>query len=164
MATVFLNTNACPPQLIALTNGSCTECKKSVCKYLKCVDMCRVGVHWDTPVYTRKDTSHNVCQVFCSAMPVAYAKSTNSSDWRTCAQFALTSAYLSTLAIAAIHAAKRGRRVSVFLTCLGGGAFGNRREWIKDSMVEALNVFKYCPLDVVLVHYSSIDSLFKNIF
>jgi len=37
----------------------------------------RVCVHWDTEV---KGGSHRVCQVFCPALPVAYAESVKSSD------------------------------------------------------------------------------------
>jgi hypothetical protein len=59
----------------------------------------RVGVHWDTATATPRRPRnhqapptadgaaaqavgpHRVCQVFCSALPVAYAKSTRSVDW-----------------------------------------------------------------------------------
>ena len=49
-------------------------------------DALRVGIHWDTDTaVTRRNSStnppHRVCQVFCSALPVAYAKSTGSKDW-----------------------------------------------------------------------------------
>ena len=57
------------------------------------------------------------------------------------------------MAAGAILAAKRGARVSVFLTCVGGGAFGNRSLWIADAMERALNLFKDFPIDVYLMHY-----------
>ena len=39
----------------------------------------RVAVHWDTAV--KPPAAHRVTQVFASAVPVAYAKSTKSADW-----------------------------------------------------------------------------------
>ena len=48
-----------------------------------------------------------------------------------------------------------GGRVRVYLTCLGGGAFGNKAEWIRTSMVAALRKHRDAPLDVFLVHYGS---------
>lgn len=83
----------------------------------------RVGVHWDTEV---KSGAHRVCQVFCSAMPVSYEKKARATDWAAFASELLISAYLSTLAVGAILARERRSRVTVFLTAVGGGAFGNR--------------------------------------
>ena len=68
----------------------------------------------------------------------------------------LRGAYFATLAVAQCKsAAEGGRRVPVYLTSLGGGAFGNRMEWIRDAMAAALDAFSDAPLDVVLVHYGS---------
>ena len=41
----------------------------------------------------------------------------------------------------------------VYLTCVGGGAFGNCSLWIANAMEMALTRFKKYPLDVFLVHY-----------
>jgi len=113
----------------------------------------RVGVHWDTEV---KGGAHRVCQVFCSALPVAYAKSVRSSDWAPLACVVLEGSYSATLAIVSLLAAKRGERVTVFLTAVGGGAFGNRSAWIVNSMNKALASFAGAPLDVKLVHFGTI--------
>ena len=43
----------------------------------------------------------------------------------------------------------------MFLTALGGGAFGNRPEWIRDAITAALAAYHSAPLDVFLVHYGS---------
>ena len=68
----------------------------------------------------------------------------------------LRGAYEATLAVAACKAQSvGGERVKVFLTALGGGAFGNRDEWISDAMNAALETHRDAPLDVYLVHYGS---------
>ena len=114
----------------------------------------RVGVHWDTSV--RPPQAHRVAQVFASAVPVAYSKSTRSEDWEPFARLVLRAAYEATLAVGCIKAAAAGGRVKVFLTSLGGGAFGNRHGWIVDAMLHALEAFQAAPLDVVIVHYGTI--------
>ena len=119
----------------------------------------RVGVHWDTSCNPacKPPRTHNVAQVFASAVPVAYAKTTRSADWEPLARLVLRGAYEATLAVAACKAhGAGGERVKVFLTAVGGGAFGNRDEWIFDAMNAALQTHKDAPLDVFLVHYGSI--------
>ena len=91
-----------------------------------------------------------------TALPVAYDKSTPSAEWEPFARLVLRAAYDATLAAAACKsAAEGGRRVRVFLTALGGGAFGNRAAWIVDALQAALEAHREQPLDVALVHYGS---------
>jgi hypothetical protein len=99
---------------------------------------------------------HRVCQVFCSAVPVSYAKSTKSADWHPLAQAFLNGAYEATLAVAALLARERGERVTVYLTLCGGGAFGNRSMWIVAALKRALLVHIRANIDVKLVHYRTI--------
>ena len=115
----------------------------------------RVGVHWDTQA--RPPHQHLVCQVYASALPVAYAPDARAADWEPFARLVLRAAYEATLAVGAIKAigAGGGERVAVFLTSLGGGAFGNRREWIVDALKGALETHRDSPLDVTLVHYGT---------
>eukprot|EP00747_Dinoflagellata_sp_TGD_P059663 gnl/TRDRNA2_/TRDRNA2_151668_c0_seq1.p1 gnl/TRDRNA2_/TRDRNA2_151668_c0~~gnl/TRDRNA2_/TRDRNA2_151668_c0_seq1.p1 ORF type:complete len:469 (+),score=91.08 gnl/TRDRNA2_/TRDRNA2_151668_c0_seq1:83-1489(+) len=115
----------------------------------------QVGVHWDTEVHKQ---SHRVCQVFCSALPVAYAKSTKSEHWKAFAQVVLEACYDATLAAATCLAAQRGNssRVKVYLTAVGGGAFGNRSQWIIDAIERALKTHAAAPLDVMLVHFGTL--------
>ena len=68
-------------------------------------------------------------QVFSSAVPVAYAKSTKSADWAPFATAILRATFEATLLAGAILARQRGERVTVYLTSVGGGAFGNRSMW-----------------------------------
>ena len=46
----------------------------------------------------------------------------------------------ATLAAGALLAVQRQTRVTVYLTCLGGGAFGNRTLWIKSAIDNAVKV------------------------
>ena len=97
-------------------------------------------------------------------VPVAYAKSTPSKTWEPFARLVLRGAYEATLTAAALIAAREKRRVKVFLTMLGGGAFGNRSSWIRDAMNAALACHRDSPLDVFLVHYgSTIQSEYKDV-
>ena len=43
----------------------------------------------------------------------------------------------------------------MYLTALGGGAFGNKLEWICDAITNALDALSEWPLDVFLVHYGN---------
>ncbi|CAJ1407095.1 unnamed protein product [Effrenium voratum] len=113
----------------------------------------RVGVHWDTEV-AKKD--HRVCQVFCSALPVAYAKSTRSQDWEPFARLVLESTFEATLWAGACLAAQRKARVTVFLSAVGGGAFGNRTAWIVDAIGRAMRIHASSPIDVRLVHFGTV--------
>jgi len=113
----------------------------------------RVGVHWATQAKPPK--THRVAQVFASACPVAYAKSTKSEDWEPFARLVLRAAYDATLLAARAIAAEERRRVRVYLTALGGGAFGNRVHWITDAIAAALDEHRDAPLDVFHVHYGT---------
>ncbi len=64
----------------------------------------------------------------------------------------------------AVLATKRRSRVKVYLTMLGGGAFGNRDGWIRDAMQRAVDLHRSEPLDVFLVHYGTgVRSFFASI-
>jgi hypothetical protein len=46
----------------------------------------------------------------------------------------------------------------VFLTYLGGGAFGNETEWIMNAIQRALTLYKQANLDVAIVSYGTSNS------
>lgn len=110
----------------------------------------RVGVHTSTQV--GGDAAHRVAQVFCSALPVAYSK-TPAHVWAPFARAVLAGAMQATLACAATLAHQRNKRQDVYLTCLGGGVFGNPPEWIADAIAGALSKYRAHPLNVRLVHF-----------
>mmetsp|Transcript_45710 Transcript_45710/g.73500 ORF Transcript_45710/g.73500 Transcript_45710/m.73500 type:complete len:397 (-) Transcript_45710:138-1328(-) len=127
----------------------------------------QIGVHWSTEVH-KKDREKvgvplMVSQMFCSAVPVAYAKSTTSKDWSTFAQLVLDASYEATLLAAGVLAMKRNARVKVYLTMLGGGAFGNRQGWIISAIKRSLKKFSSLPLDVCLVHYHRLNSMCREL-
>ena len=114
----------------------------------------RVGVHWETSV--APPLEHRVCQVYASALPCAYARGPPESDWEPFARLVLRAAYEATLAVGAVRSLESGgARVKCYLTALGGGVFGNRYEWIRDAILDALDRYQGWPLDVVLVHFGS---------
>lgn len=132
----------------------------------KARDVLRVGVHWDTEVDVLDTpgecgTSHNVTQVFCSALPIGYHDSP-ANDWSEFAQLVLDGVYEATLAVGAIKATAHAgqQRVSVYLTMVGGGVFQNRLEWIAQAIDRALRLYEDQPIDVFLVHYGRKDDLF----
>lgn len=114
----------------------------------------RVGVQRDTEV-TVAAAGQLVTQVYCSALPIAYAGGAG-PDWEPFARLVLEAAYLATLAVAA-ETARRGGSNRLFLTRLGGGAFGNPPGWITDAMAVALAAHAAADLDVRIVSYRQPD-------
>lgn len=113
-------------------------------------DLLRVGVHADVQVtLPGAPAGQRVTQVFCSALPVSYT-SIPQAAWTRFATLVLEGAYEATLWAAALDAAERGSRV-VFLTFLGGGAFGNAPAWIHGAMRRAVQQLRGVDLDVRLV-------------
>jgi hypothetical protein len=86
----------------------------------------RIGIQWNTQV-TLDDSRHNVSQAYCSALPIAYCD--HAVDlWRRFATLILEASYEATICGAILNACSNGVR-TVFLTLLGGGAFGNPVDW-----------------------------------
>ena len=110
----------------------------------------QIGLHWDTQV-TLGDASHTVSQAYCSAMPVAYTHHTKAL-WAPLAKIVLEAAYEATIC-AAILNVDRNRNNRLFLTRLGGGAFGNNPDWITDAISRSLELYSDSGLDVAIVSY-----------
>lgn len=117
----------------------------------------RIGLHWDVEV-TAKDAPQGQCvsQAYCSALPVSYNDDSDTELWQPFARLVLESAYEATLLAGVINAARPGGSNSVYLTLLGGGAFGNQREWILDAIRRALEIVRGQALDVCLVSYGQV--------
>lgn len=79
------------------------------------------------------------------------------ADWAPLATLILRAAFEATLHVAAaVHASRPdlpGSR-KVFVTPLGGGAFGNDMSWIASALDQALQRCEKLGLDVVLVQYT----------
>lgn len=111
----------------------------------------RIGVQWDTEV-TLNGCGHGVAQAFCSALPVAYSE--HPADlWAEFARLVLEATYEATLRVAALNLAEHGN-ATVFLTTVGGGAFGNHPDWIFSAIQSAIDVVAECPLRVSIVSYA----------
>ncbi|QLE59673.1 hypothetical protein [Nostoc sp. TCL26-01] len=112
----------------------------------------RIGIQWNTQV-TLNDCQHIVSQAYCSALPVAY--SNYPCDlWAEFARLVLEASYEATICTAILNLLNNGNN-RVFLTLVGGGAFGNQHEWIIDAIQRALNLYRNVDLDVIIVSYGS---------
>ena len=65
--------------------------------------------------------------------------------------------------LAALENEKRAGNAPVFLTKLGGGAFGNDTTWIRDAMSRALDLAGDWGLDVRVVHFGEVDESFGSV-
>jgi len=110
----------------------------------------RIGVQWNTQV-TLKDANHRVSQAYCSALPVSYSE--HSSDlWKEFASLVLEASYEATICTAILNGLSTGNN-RVYLTLLGGGAFGNETSWITDSIKRALTLYEDWNIEVAIVSY-----------
>ena len=112
----------------------------------------RIGIQWKTQV-TLDDCKHTVSQAYCSALPVAYSRH-STRLWAEFAQLILEASYEATICAAILNSIEDGNN-RLFLTMLGGGAFGNDTDWIIGGMQRALNLYKHAGLDVAIVSYGS---------
>jgi hypothetical protein len=120
----------------------------------------RIGIHWDTQV-TLSDCSHLVSQAYCSALPVGYCPH-SSCLWADFARLVLEAAYEATMCAAILNTKRNGNN-RLYLTLLGGGAFGNETEWIIAGIRRALNLYRDADLDVAIVSYGSSNPYVQDI-
>lgn len=112
----------------------------------------KVGVHWRTQV-TINECDHDVAQVYGSALPVAYSH-ISSKLWAPMARLLLEASYEATLLAGLINAQACGNN-RIYLTLLGGGAFGNQESWILDAIRRAIRLVETQGLDIRIVSYGS---------
>ena len=110
----------------------------------------KIGLQWQTEV-TLADSQQLVSQAYCSALPVAYMN-IEPFYWERFGRLVLEATYEATLYAALINLEKTGCN-KVFLTLVGGGAFGNETSWIIDSIARAISKFGKTPLDVKIVSF-----------
>jgi hypothetical protein len=111
----------------------------------------QIGLQWGTQV-TLDNASHTVSQAYCSALPVSYTEHALEL-WAPFATLVLEATYEATLCAAMVNAARTGNN-SLFLTLVGGGAFGNQLDWIINAIRRALNLYPESGLDIAVVSYS----------
>ncbi len=85
------------------------------------------------------------------------------TEWRDFACFILKASYEATFNAAAVLAYQRKQRVRLILTCVGGGAFGNDHAWIAAAIGNCLTKYAEEPIDVVLLHYSSMPAAYETL-
>jgi hypothetical protein len=110
----------------------------------------KTGTQWNTEVTISK-TKHQVSQIYCSALPVGYSQ-IEAFYWESFARIILEALYESTLYVGMLNMEKNNSNL-VYLTLVGGGAFGNEEYWILESMQKAIRKFKNVPLDIKIVSY-----------
>ena len=106
----------------------------------------RIGLMWNTQV-TLNESTHRVSQAYCSALPISYV-GFSSELWRPFASLILEASYEATICAGILNGDKR-----VYLTLVGGGAFGNEIEWICSAINQAVLKYSEYELDVKIVNY-----------
>jgi hypothetical protein len=119
----------------------------------------RIGVQWDSEV-TISRNGNLITQVYCSALPVAYSH-VEKELWSDFAKMILEATYEATFYVA-LKNYERTKNNKVFLTLIGGGAFGNEKEWIFNAIVGSVKKFSKTPLDVKIVSYETSDTDVKK--
>jgi hypothetical protein len=120
----------------------------------------RIGIQWDTQV-TLSSAGHLVSQCYCSALPVRYTP--HSLDmWEPFARLVLEAAYEATVCAAILNSMRTGNN-KLFLTLLGGGAFGNAIEWIIAALRRALDLYKLSGLDIAIVSFGSSNAYIREL-
>ena len=112
----------------------------------------RIGIQWNTEV-TLNYSKHKVTQAYCSALPVAYSQH-SSELWSDFAILVLEATYEATISAGILNCIKNGNN-RIYLTLVGGGAFGNKNSWIINAINRSLNIYGEYALDIVLVSYGS---------
>ncbi len=153
--------------LLPMLNGYCFPTSSGLAKIEAnlsasdepCLDDIRgklkVGVQSKTQV-TIEDSNHLVTQVYCSALPISYSD-LPASGWNHFPRLILDATYEATFHVAAQNLAETGCN-KLYLTLVGGGVFGNKLEWILDSIGRSVNLFAWADLDVSVVSYGSSKS------
>ncbi len=109
----------------------------------------RIGVQADTEV-TLQGAGHLVTQAYCSALPIAYS-GLPAAAWEPFARLVLEASYEACFRVAALYAPAK----PLFLTLIGGGAFGNPKAWILDALASGFDAVRSAGLDARLVSYST---------
>ncbi len=110
----------------------------------------RIGIQWNTEV-TLNRAEHTVTQAYCSALPVAYSRQP-SELWEGFAQLILEASYEASICAGILNYVKNGNN-KVYLTLIGGGVFGNEKEWIINAIARSLELYKMFDLQVFIVSH-----------
>ena len=110
----------------------------------------RVGVHMNTPSAYRNTT---FTQVYTSSLHQLSVLGPYNEKLSTAI---LTSAFKCTLEVAVSKISTNMPRVTVYLTDVGCGYLGNKKEWGQNALINALVEYRQYPLDVIMITYYDI--------
>ena len=121
----------------------------------------RIGVQRRVQVtfasrFVEPDAPALVDQAFCSALSCGYDRSPRAL-WAPLATAVLDAAYEATLLAARAGVARGSCSGVVWLTFLGGGAFGNDPAWIADAIARAIRNAGDASLDIRIGHYRQVN-------
>ncbi len=120
----------------------------------------KIGLQWNTEV-TISENKSIVSQAYCSALPVAYSH-IDTYNWEEFASLILNATYEATFYAALRNYQNTGNR-KLFLTLVGGGAFGNDLRWIIKAIDNSINKFRNTPIDVRIVSYGRSNPIVKEL-
>lgn len=120
----------------------------------------KIGIQWNTEV-TLLENKHLVSQAYSSALPVAYSF-IEDFYWEYFASLILEATYEANLYAGLINL-ENTKSKQVFLTLVGGGAFGNDLYWIRQALVKAFKKFKNTPLDIKIVSYGQSNPMIHDL-
>ena len=124
-------------------------------EYEKLKGKLKTGIQWKTEV-TLPGTKNFVTQIYCAALPVRYNDIADAEEWESFACLILEATYEATFYTALQNYKNTGNN-RLFLTLVGGGVFGNKKEWILDAIKKSVIKFSKTPLDVRIVSYLKSD-------
>jgi len=124
-------------------------------EYEKLKGKLKIGIQWGTEV-TLPGTKNFVTQIYCAALPVRYNDIADAEEWESFACLILEATYEATFYTALQNYKNTGNN-RLFLTLVGGGVFGNKKEWILDAIKKSVIKFSKTPLDVRIVSYLKSD-------
>lgn len=125
------------------------------------IEAMRVGVQAGVDVtfasrFVEPETPARVNQAFCSALSCGYDRSPRDA-WAPLATAVLDAAYEATLLAARVGVQAGTCSGKVWLTFLGGGAFGNDPDWIANAIARAIRVAGDASLEIHIAHYRRVD-------
>jgi len=120
----------------------------------------RIGIQWNTQV-TLSDSKQAVTQAYCSALPIDNVNH-SANLWEDFAQLVLEASYEATICTAILNSLSTGNN-RVFLTLLGGGAFGNADDWIINGIRRSLKLYEHWNLDVAIVSYGQSKKFIRQL-
>lgn len=126
--------------------------------YNEAKEKVKIGIHQNAEVFVDRQKYGSVAHIFCSGIPLTYAPNINSDLWDLFSKLILETQYELTLKACIFNGHK-----TCFLTKIGGGVFGMKKEIIIEAIRNALESVKNYELDVKLVHYGNIEQGYESI-